>query len=176
MSILSQKMVEYFRVCSACNDIIHEDVIESCKKCYCNYCTSCFKEYGRFVKPKCRGDSCEALISVGNYHDTSARTSSCNCTDGIQAIRKRLTKTSFVCYTCLSVECPDNMVLDSQVIDFLLGRSSIYKLVDQVKEIIFYRQKTPYAEIKFLLLLKTRPTIFNNLPTELRRVLFEFLF
>ncbi len=169
-------MADYYKVCSACNDIIHEDVVESCKKCYCKYCFSCSEEYGRFVKPKCQeGDSCEVLISVGDYHDTSDRTSSCDCTDSIQAIRKRLTETSFVCYTCLSVKCPDNRVFDSQVIDFLLKRS-IYKSVDQVKEIIFYRQKTPYAEIKFLLLLKTRPTIFNNLPIELRRVLFEFLF
>lgn len=164
--------------CSTCGyiiDLVDSDY-EDCQVCSAVECHYCVKK-GRYMSMRClEGEICLSLFSDGKFIDTllAYPDSNCKCTVGIENVRGRMNDDGYVCKDCLTVDNP-NKISTYEVMKFLLSRS-VYKTDNEVKEIMFYRKKIKHAEIKFLLLLTTRNTMFNDLPSELRRMLIHMLF
>lgn len=161
-----------FEKCSQCERIFstYGDFV-TCEYCDKVFCSKCLDKC-QILDKNCKG-ICIYLLSANEYKDTSKYNTSCECGDGVMELRKQLVNDeTTVCRDCFTVKHPGNSVYGFEVIRYLLkGRSEML-----IRENIFYRKSINDAEIKYMLLLNNRNTIFDKLSGDLKRLLIQILF
>lgn len=165
-----------YKVCSHCDHAFYYEmsISQYCHICEELFCDDCEPEL-YLITEECKSE-CMTLLSSGGLVDnkTAPDESGCTCSVGIRKIRSQIDTRGYVCGNCLTLDDPGRIHY-SDVISFLLTQTK-FKSEYEVKELIFYRKKIQYSEIKFKLLLTTHQSVYNKVPVELRRILIELLF